>query len=227
MIRTQTKMNAMGDSTLIPAIKVAIKQNELGNASPYRLSYACLGASGASFGIFQGDTNVNHVARDVLRQVLQAAGVGEDTCDQIIAAVSKACPNGNPLSQDDTALADDALASTAGRALVDAMDGRLLQVVLGELDTCIAAAATRQQTIAPVALLFIALWVNMTGAPDILNKWLSGTQEVGLAPPVGPTVTQQNIENYLQANTYFRLHPKNFVHMQDSVRAALPSLPET
>jgi hypothetical protein len=38
-------------------------------------------------------------------------------------------------------------------------------------------------------------------------------------------VTQQNIENYLQANTFFRLHPRNFVHMQDSVRAAVPSLP--
>ena len=54
----------MVDATLVPAIKAAIKQNELGDASPYMLSYACLGASGASFGIFQGDTNVNHVARE-------------------------------------------------------------------------------------------------------------------------------------------------------------------
>jgi len=215
----------MVDTALIPAVKVAIQQNELGNASPYCLSYACLGASGASFGIFQGDTNVNHVARDTLRQALQTAGVADDACDRIIAAVSRPCPNGNPLSQDDTTLANGALASAAGKAMVDAMDGRLLQVVLGELDTCIAAAATRQQTIDSVALLYIALWVNMTGAPDTLNKWLSGTQEVGLVPPVGPTVTQQNMENYLQANTYFRLHPRNFVHMQDSVQVAVPSLP--
>jgi hypothetical protein len=215
----------MVDSALIPAIRVAIKQNELGNASPYELSYARLGASGASFGIFQGDTNVNHVARDTLRQILQAAGVGNVACDRIIGAVSQPCPDGNPLSPEDTAAANDALSSDAGKAVVDAMDNRLLQVVLGELDTCIAAANTRQQTIAPVALLYIALWVNMTGAPDTLNKWLSGTQEVGLAPPVGPTVTQQNLENYLQANTFFRLHPRNFVHMQDSVQAAVPSLP--
>jgi hypothetical protein len=70
-----------------------------------------------------------------------------------------------------------------------------------------------------VAQLYIALWVNMTGAPDTLCKWLSGTQEVGLAPPAGAVVTPQNLESYLQANTYFRLHPKNFVHMQDSVLA--------
>jgi hypothetical protein len=213
------------DVAVIPAIKVAIQTNELGKASPYCLSYACLGASGASFGIFQGDTNVNHEARDTLLQALTAAGGSEDVCNRIIAAVSKPCPNGNPLSQDDTMFANAALASTEGRALVDAMDDRLLRVVLGELDTCVAAAATTRQTIESVVLLYIALWVNMTGAPGTLNKWLSGTEEVGLASPVGPMVTQQNIENYLQANTFFRLHPRNFVHMQDSVRAAVPSLP--
>jgi hypothetical protein len=215
----------MVDTTLVPTIKAAIKYNELGNASPYILSYACLGASGASFGIFQGDTNVNHVARDTLRQALVTNGDDQNVIDRIMAAVSEPCPNGNPLSPDDTALANDALSSPQGQLLVDSMDGKLLQVVLGELDTCIAAAQTRPQAIDPVAQLYIALWVNMTGAPDTLNKWLSGTQEVGLAPPVGPTVTQQNVENYLQANTYFRVHPRNFIHMQDSVQMAVRDVP--
>jgi hypothetical protein len=213
------------DASLLPAVRLAIQQNELGNASPYCLSYARLGVSGASFGIFQGDTNVNHLARDTLRQALQVMGAPDDACDRIIAAVSQPCPDGNPLSDDDAALADGALASVAGRAMVDAMDDRLLQVVEGELDTCLAAANTRGQSIAPVALLYIALWVNMTGAPDTLNRWLCGTREVGLASPVGPTVTQQNLENYLQANTYFRLHPRNFVHLYDSVTAAVSLLP--
>jgi hypothetical protein len=215
----------MVDTALVPAIKEAVKQNEIGNASPYCLSYARLGASGASFGIFQGDTNVNHTARATLVRVLQAANADSGATNRILAAVSQACPDGNPLSDDDTACANDALSSDAGRALIDAMDGSLMDVVLGELDTCIAAAGARSLTIAPEALLFIALWVNMTGAPDTLNKWLGGTQEVGLAPPVGPIVTSQNIQNYLQANTYFRLHPRNFVHMQDSVRAAVAQLP--
>ena len=53
----------MVDPDLIPAIKEAIKQNEIGDQSPYKLSYARLGVSGASFGVFQGDTNVSDVAR--------------------------------------------------------------------------------------------------------------------------------------------------------------------
>ncbi len=215
----------MVDTALLPAIREAIKQNEIGAGSPYCLSYAQLGASGASFGIFQGDTNVNHTARATLRQVLVGAGATDNVINRIISAVSQPCPDGNPLSTGDTNLANQALASPAGKQLVDAMDATLLQIVLGELDSSLAASAKQNQTIASVALLYISLWVNMTGAPDTLNKWLSGTQEVGLAPPVGPVVTQHNLETYLQANTYFRLHPKNFVHMQDSVAAALPLLP--
>ena len=215
----------MVDPRLVPAIREAVKQNEIGAASPYCLSYAELGQSGASFGIFQGDTNVNHTARAVLVKVLQDAGAPADAVDRIVAAVSRPCPNGNPLSPDDTALADAALDSAAGRADVDAMDQTLLDVVLDELDTAIAASSAVSQTIDPVALLYIALWVNMTGAPTTLNKWLSGTTEVGLAPPVGPSVTRANLEAYLQANTYFRLHPKNFVHMQDSVAAGAALLP--
>ena len=213
------------DATLVPAIREAIKQNELGNASPYCLSYARLGASGASFGIFQGDTNVNHTARSTLVSVLQSAATPADTIGRIIAAVSQACPNGNPLTPADTTLANAALCSPAGQTLVDQMDSVLLQIVLGELDTSVVSASTRNQTIEPAALLYVALWVNMTGAPDTLNKWLSGIQEVGLAPPVGPMVTQQNVQNYLHSNTYFMLHPKNFVHLQDSVQAAIPLLP--
>ncbi len=201
------------------AIREAVKQNEIGDASPYCLSYAKLGQSGASFGRFQGDTNVNHTARAVLLKVMQDAGVAAGSIDRIIAAVSRPCPNGSPLSVADARLADDALASNAGRADVDAMDDKLLQIVLSEVESSIAAAAGVDHTIDPVALLYIALWVNMTGAPTTLNKWLSGTTEVGLAPPVGPMVTRTNLEAYLRANTYFQLHPKNFVHMQDSVDA--------
>ena len=105
------------------------------------------------------------------------------------------------------------------------MDQELLAVVLSELDSSIAAAASRNLTVEAGALLYIALWVSMTGAPNTLNKWLAGTQEVGLAPPIGPVVTSLNIQNYLRANTYFRIHPKNFVHMQESVKSALGLLP--
>ena len=214
----------MNHATLVAAIKGAIKENELGHASPYALTYARLGASGASFGIFQGDTNVNHTARATLLRALQASNTNTDAISRIMAAVGQPCPNGDPLAPDDGAAANAALSCDGGRALVDAMDDTLLSVVLDELDSCIAAAATRTMTIDFQALLYIALWVNMTGTPDALKKWLSGTQEAGLAPPTGPVVTPQNLQNYLHANTYFRLHPRNFVHMQDAVNAVAPLL---
>ena len=71
------------------------------------------------------------------------------------------------------------------------------------------------------ALLYIALWINMTGAPGMLNQWLLGTPELGVAPPAGPSVTRVNVESYLHASCYFRLHPRNFTHMSDSVDAGL------
>ena len=215
----------MVDQAMLPAIKEAIKQNEIGNTSPYILSYARFGASGASFGIFQGDTNVNQNARATLSNVLETSGADADTVARIVAAVSQPLPNGNPLSPEDTATANDALSSTAGQALVDAMDAKLLDIVLNELDSSIAAAATRDLTIDPQAQLYVTLWVNMSGAPATLNKWLSGTPELGVDSPNGPVVSVADIQNYLLATNYFKLHPHNFEHMRASVDAAVPLLP--
>lgn len=213
----------MVDTALFPAIRAAIKQNELGNASPYCLSYARLGQSGASFGIFQGDTNVNPLARSTLTEVLNAAGIDDGTVGSIMAAVSQPLPSGNPLSPDDTSLANTALASALGRSIVDGMDDQLMQTVLQGIDSCLAASGAR--SIDPTAQLYIALWANMTGAPTSLAKWLGGTEVAGLAPPDGAGVSAEDLENYLQANSYFRNNPRNFPHMQASVAAGAALLP--
>jgi hypothetical protein len=212
-------------AALVPAIREAIKQNEIGRASPYCLSFARSGKSGGSFGVFQGDAHANSAARATLQRVLESAGVASATADRIVATVSRLCPDGNPLAAADAKLADDALASDAGRPLVDAMDEKLLAVVLGHLDGCIAAAASRGLAIDPPALLPIALWVNMTGPPDTLKSWLGGTPEMGLAPPAGPAVTRADIERYLQACAFFRDRPRNFAHLRESVQVALAEVP--
>lgn len=213
----------MVDTTLLPAIKAAIQANEIGDASPYVLSFAGLGTSGASFGIFQGDTNTNPTARATLRQVLQACDVAG--VDAIMAAVSQPCPNGNPLPADQTQAVNAALDGATGRPIVDAMDDTLLNVVLGYIDDCAAAAATVTQTIAPEAQLYIALWVNMTGAPTTLKRWLSGTVVEGLAPPAGPVVSAADMQAYLQKTQFFTQNPRNFTHMQQSVAAGTAQLP--
>jgi hypothetical protein len=215
----------MVDPDLIPAIKEAIKQNEIGDQSPYKLSYARLGVSGASFGVFQGDTNVSDVARQTLRKALAANGVDDATINRILGLVSQRLPNGNPLSHQDTEVADGALSSLAGKQLVDAMDQSLFLIVIRDVNACIAAAQSQNFLINPVALLYMAVWVNMTGPPTLLTKFLAGSSELGVLPPVGPTVTVQDIQTYLHASRYFILHPRNFLHMQESVEAAIPLLP--
>lgn len=209
----------------IPAIKETIKQNEIGNASPYVLSYARLGKSGASFGFMQGDTNVSSLARATLVKALAAGGVAAVDSARILAAVSCALPNGNPLSAADTALANAALASNAGKAVVDAMDDQLFAEVLSGLDTCIAAAATRKIALSPLAHLYIAPWINMSGPPSLLKSWLAGQPVFGLVPPPPPEVTAEEIESYLQATSYFQQHPKNFVHYQQCVAIGAKLLP--
>jgi len=213
----------MVDNALFPAIRAAIRQNELGTASPYCLSYARLGASGASFGIFQGDTNVNPLARTTLTDVLNAAGIDDAKVTSIVAALSRPLPDGCPLDPDDRALADQALASTFGQTIVDQMDDQLMQTVLHGLDSCVAASAARP--IEPEGQLYMALWINMTGAPTSLAKWLGGETVEGLAPPDGASVAVEDIETYLKASAYFRENPKNFAHMQASVAAGAALLP--
>jgi hypothetical protein len=215
----------MVNQTLLPAIRMTLRQNEIGNGSPYVLSFAKLGKSGASFGFMQGDTNVNDLARATLRQVLVAANMDGPTVDRIMAALSQPLPNGNPLATQDLASVNQALASDAGHSLVDAMDEQLMSNVLSGLDTCTAAGATRNLGIAPIAYLYIAPWVNMTGPPSTLASWLRGSSQLGLPPPAPPQLTEQAMQTYLQATSYFQQHPKNYQRLLQCIQTGAALLP--
>jgi hypothetical protein len=215
----------MVDQTLLPAITATIRANEIGGGSPYELEYACKDKSGASFGFMQGDTNANDLARQTLRNVFAAAGVPPADAERILAAVCRGLPNGNPLTAADAATANGALASDAGRPLVDAMDQALMQHVLNDLDRCEAAAATRGQTLSGLAHLFVAPWINMTGAPTTLVTWLKGAAINGIPAPAGPEVEGGEVSAYLHSQSYFQNNPKNFKHYVESVNAGAPLLP--
>jgi len=215
----------MVDQALVPAITATIRQNEIGDASPYVLSFARLGKSGASFGFMQGDTNVSSLARGTLQQVLASAGVGADAITRIMGELSRPLPGGNPLDSDDTATVNAALASQAGRGLVDNMDQTLLQTVLDGLDSATIAAATAGLTLAPIVNLYIAPWINMTGPPTLMNLWLKGAPALGVPPPTPPEVETDNIVSYLQATAYFQAHPRNFAHLQQCVAVGARDLP--
>jgi hypothetical protein len=211
----------MVDISLLPAIRAALRDNEIGDQSPYVLSYARLGTSGGSFGVFQGDAHADPMAREALTQVLTAANVDPDTVARIVNAVSQPCPNGSPLSPADQQTADNALASPKGRVIVDAMDEKILQVILSELDSSIDAAESVDSQLDEGAQLCIALWVNMTGAPTTLNKWIKGQQIGAVAPPAASPVTRDDVTRYLEATKFFTDNPKNLIHFQASVDKGL------
>ena len=182
----------MVDTTLLGAIRTALRENEIGDQSPYVLSYAGKGDSGGSFGAFQGDVHVDEVARDTLKAVLQSANLDAETVTRILTAVSQPCPNGSPLDPEDQKAADSALSSEKGRALVDAMDDSIFQRILAQLDTSLDAAGSINRKLDPGAQISIALWANMTGPPTTLNDWLRGTPVNDVSPPADATVTQED-----------------------------------
>ena len=212
------------DPAIGPALRAALKENEIGNASPYRLSYAKLGQSGASFGVFQGDTHVNPKARSTLLQVLLQSGIASADAESIVNAVSVALPAGSPFSEAVNIQIDTALASSSGRALVDAMDEETFADVEAKLTNCLQIVGSRHATLEAPAQIACTLWINMNGGLT-LRKWLEGDVEYGVQPVAAPNVTRGNIETFLKNTDYFVLHPQNFRHFSDSVNAGVGVLP--
>jgi hypothetical protein len=215
----------MSDPNLLPAVQTTIRQNEIGDSSPYCLSFACLGQSGASFGYMQGDTNVSALTRATLRYVLSQANTDQTTSNRILSALSRALPNGNPLTKPDTLTVNKALAGEAGQKLVDQMDAKLLKVVLDGLDLCTSAAATNHLSISPIAYLYFAPWINMSGTPTLLTSWLKGAPVNGVPAPTLPTVLERDAQAYLQSMAYFQAHPRNFAHLEECVEKGAAELP--
>lgn len=110
----------MTDSAMTPAIRAAIKANEIGSGDPYALSLAKKGNSGVSFGIFQDDTAANSRALDTLQSILQRAALPDAQVERIIGLVGKQCST-DPLTADDETAVNAALHSDAGKQTMDTL----------------------------------------------------------------------------------------------------------
>lgn len=214
----------MTDPSMIPAVKAALRMNELGAADPYRLSFADLGKSGASFGVFQADTAANIGARSALRLILTAAGVSAPKISAILGTLSMPC-NSASLALCDLLAVNAAIAAPAGKQLVDELDEVTLDTVLRHLDQANGAAAAHGKSIEPRGQLMIALWANMTGAPNTLCSWIGGTEVAMVRPPPNPIVSADEIESYLRAQQYFVANPRTIPHFLASVAAGVSLLP--
>jgi hypothetical protein len=216
----------MLDEDLKPAVRAALRMHEIGSATPYQIMFAGKGASGGSFGFMQGDLAAGpaHV-KTTFRALLAAASVPLPKAQAMEALVAVHCVE-NPLNATDTRTVNAAMASSAGRGLVDGMDETLLGSIYAGLEACQAAADTKGRAIEPQALVYLAMWINMTGAPSMVLNWLSG-KPVNLARPaprLGATVDGPAMEAYLQATSYYVANPRNFPHMVESAAAGMSAM---
>ena len=109
-------------SAIQAGLRAAVRMNEIGDASPYKLSFAGKGKSGASFGFMQGDMAAGQpIVHAAFKAALAAANVPADKITSLEQRLSVPLI-GNPLSSEDAALVNGALSADAGRAQVDAMD---------------------------------------------------------------------------------------------------------
>ncbi|MES2055804.1 MAG: hypothetical protein V4564_07700 [Pseudomonadota bacterium] len=214
----------MTDASLLPAVRAALRANELGPANPYRLSFADLGKSGASIGIFQADTAANHGAWSALHQILTNAGMATAKINSVMATLSAPC-NSTSIALCDLLAVNAALATPQGQQTVNDLDEVTLDTVLRHVDQATAAATAQGKTIEPRGLLMIALWVNMTGAPNMFCSWIGGTTVAQVRPPPNATVSANEIECYLRAQQYFTTNPRTIPHFLASVAAGAALLP--
>ena len=216
----------MVDPSLIAAMRAALCANEGGQ--PYRLSYAKLGKSGPSFGIFQADTHADKKALATLGKILIAAHFDAASQARILGLLAQACPKGSPLDAADRTAVDAALSSPAGRALVDAKDDETFARIGHKVDAATLAARARGMTINGDAQIAIALWSNMTGdtAAAHLHHWLRGAAVYGVPPARANPVTLDDVYAYLARTPFFAAHPRNLVHFRQSVEAGARLAPK-
>jgi hypothetical protein len=214
----------MTDSSMFPAIRAAVKANEIGAGNPYSLSFAGKAKSGASFGIFQNDTAANPQALATLQSILQKAGLPAGQVATIIKLVGKLCPK-DPLDPDDEEAANDALSSADGKKAVDALDEKRFKVICGYLDDAVDSA---KNPIEGKAQLGICMWCNMTEAPTTMLTWLGGSavdEPGGKVDPPGNPVSFDDLTRLLENTTYFTNHPGNWQHFADSAEEGAKLLP--
>ncbi len=207
----------MPDDSLKPALRAALRTHEIGNRTPYEISFAQKANSGGSFGFMQGDLAAGQaIAHSTFRRCMAEAGMPEATIGDLEHRLSTKGAKPSIITADEKQRIDAAF--QARRDLVDAMDESILQGVYRHLDTCVGVATDAGRTIDPIAQLYIAMWVNMTGAPTKLLDWLR-------SPDRGDTVTEDEIQDYLRDQKYYKEHPKNFPHIVESADEGAKVLP--
>lgn len=205
----------MVDNAIKPAIRTALRFHEIGNDTPYRISFAGKGKSGGSFGFMQGDLAAGQRAvTQTFREAMTRAGMSAGKIEHLLSLLAQHQIK-NPLSTSETSEVDQALRASSD--LVDQMDERIVQEVYRDLDICIAHASRKNRVLETKAQLYMALWINMSGPPTKLLTWLDGG-DPGLprqVPKAGSRVDGSDMEEYLAATNYYVANPRNMQHLRE------------
>jgi hypothetical protein len=121
-LEPQVPASPVFNNDLRTALRHAVRRHEIGEDTPYKLSFAEKGRSGASFGFMQGDLGQNQPeVKAAFRRALVAHNVAEEKISSLMQSLSAPVAR-NPLSEADTKLVNNALDAPKGHLLVDAMD---------------------------------------------------------------------------------------------------------
>ncbi len=209
---------------VLAGLKTALRDHEISDGSPYCLCFARKGDSGASFGFMQGDLAAKQdEATAAFKTCLQRANFTPQEIGTYVGLLSKPCPD-NPLTPEQTERVNQALANATD--VVDSMDQKIFEHVSSQVDKCIAAASGTGRNITAEALIYMALWINMTGPPTKLLEWIKGgrPQMAKQPDPAPKTIDGAAIKNYLGCTTYYTENPRNFKRLQESVTRGLAKL---
>ena len=199
-------------------------------AEIYAISFAEDGQSGGSFGAMQNDCHASGRALSVFTGILLAAKMPIDQRGRVIGLVA-AAQRSDPLSPADRAAVNAALESVQGRAAVDQLDQSVFRLLLPQLDRCIAAAAANGgAAIATDAAMGMAIWINASGAPSTLLRWLGGEPVIEHAgrPALvarGQVIDQAAFTAYLALTLEFSRSPRYIEAMTEAMAIGLAKLP--
>ena len=223
-------------STITPRFRAAalacLFHHECGGRESvaYRLSFARIGASGASYGKLQADCHVNPAARTAMAQILKVSGMASDRIATIQGWLALRMPHGWVGAPEDLRDINAAIAAPSGRAIADKQDGELLNGLLTQLERCYGSAARHGVTIADDAALAICLWTNQAGPPTELRLWLAGEQVAlggtEIAPcPAAATVTLDGlISGYLDHVPFEARYPAQITALREAVTVGLEAM---
>ncbi|MGI0117605.1 calcium-binding protein [Zooshikella sp. RANM57] len=181
----------------------------------YQASFAG-GESGLSFGKYQNDVRKNGEAKSTFSEILKKSGnFTESEVNSIVSRAAAKGSKGSDFTSTELQNINNALSSADGKKLVDARDNKELNTITSRVQQALDAASNNKNGLGDLkptsdnylkTVAMIAAWINRTGAPNLLSKYLQGDKVKlgGKELELNGAPTLDGLISYLKKNTQFR-----------------------